>query len=211
MKKYLILLACLIFPFSVQAAALSLQFTANGDRLSLAAAPAVDQSANVPYFQFQERSAASQGRYRLYITDMYNKPLVDYRFDLDGGNINLQIPYFETVKHLTVNNVLDGTLLVDHDLRSLATCFPNNICEYEKGETEVSCMVDCSLNTPRYSSATLKQLKAAGGIIKDNQGVRLVELRGNPSSPWVWPLAGVGLIIIIAVIFWYAKKRLSRR
>lgn len=211
MKRYLILAACLLLPLSVQAAALNLDFQSAGGQLRLANAPRVDQAADVGIGRFNQLSAASQGAYRLYISDMYDKPLVNYRFDLLGDSLNLQVPYFETVKHLAVSKVSDGSLLIDQDLRSLATCFPNGICEYEKGETEVSCMVDCSLNAPRYSSATLKQLEAAGGIIKDSRGVRLVELRGNPSSPWVWPLAGLGLIIIIAVIFWYAKKRLSRR
>lgn len=211
MKKYLFLLICLLLPVSTQAAALDLYFSENNGQLQLTALPQLDTSSELSSMEFKQRSASSQGVYRLYISDMYDKPLIDYRFNAPGETFTLEVPYYETVKHLSVSTVREGQLLIDQDLSSLATCFPNNICEYEKGETEVSCLVDCSRNEPRYSSATLKQLKAAGGLIKDSQGVRLVELRGNPTNPLTWPLIIGALLLASALIFWYVKKKSSRR
>ncbi len=213
MKKYLLLLALLALPLAAQAASvLNLPFTYEDGRLR-AGQPTVDTQAYLSSDEFDAASAVSQGRFRLYISDMYDKELVSYRFEPNGAAFTLQVPYYSTVKQLSVSAVADASSVATLDLQNLATCFPNNVCEYEKGETEISCLPDCGVATPRFSAATRAFLAERQGVYKDSTGAILLEERGTPTATWLWPLIGGGLLAALAIlaVILYVKKRPSQR
>lgn len=105
---------------------------------------------------------------RLYDKD--NNELFAQGDNYGYGNFTLTLPYFSLATKLDIQDAHTKNLLLEKNIKDLATCNGNGVCEFNKGETESSCLEDCSSSNVRYNRETLSQLEKNNGQIIGNNG-----------------------------------------
>lgn len=143
--------------------------------------------------------------------------------NLRNGVNTIQLPYYPHAKQLNIISPTGAKLNID--LTTYATCNQNNVCEYEQGETELSCIMDCyydeNINKPIvYSTKTEQTLQANNGIIRDQEGTTLLRFQDSNSTQNnqnsveeseetktpIWPLIlGIVLLVIGLGVFIYFR------
>lgn len=145
--------------------------------------------------------------------------------DLVQGNNKIQVPYYPHAK--TVEIIFQNKRPLEVNLSSIATCNQNNVCEYEQGETELGCIMDCYYdeNTKKpivYSTKTEQTLQANNGILRNEEGTVLLRsnlLQSNQpdnniseeedKAP-IWPLI-LGIILLIVGLGVFIYFRIKRK
>ena len=95
------------------------------------------------------------------------------------GAFVINIPYFPHVKAINIKNQNGKVLNID--VSKTSTCNQNNVCEYEKGEDNNTCIADCLGSDITFSEETQKTLQKENGIIRDEAGTVL--LSTNTPTP----------------------------
>jgi len=95
------------------------------------------------------------------------------------GAFVINIPYFPHVKAMSIKSQNGKVLTIDVSKDS--TCNQNNVCEYEKGENNNTCIADCLGADITLSQETQKTLQKENGIIRDEAGTVL--LSTNTPTP----------------------------
>jgi len=212
MKYFIITLALLIFPLTTNAASgLIINLLYSEGTLSFDN-PAAEQNKKlyISSQSFDAQSLNSVGPFTLLITDWNNNELVNERFNTQLGKFSLSVPYYSTLKKLTILETKSNKSILEKDLSFVSTCNTNNICEFEKGEDASNCLLDCGVSQPKYSKETEQILKAKNGIITDANGkILLKEAPKSTATTW----AIVTIIIIagaIATFIIIRRKRYGR-
>lgn len=123
----------------------------------------------------------------------------------------------------------NGKVTEEFVLENPTPCNQNSVCEYEKGETELGCIIDCyyDKNTKKpivYSTKTEQTLQSNNGIIRDQEGTILIKFQDEYSSennsdskenleetkPPIWPLI-LGIVLLFGgfavFVYWRIKKK----
>jgi hypothetical protein len=95
------------------------------------------------------------------------------------GAFVINIAYFPHVKAMSIKSQNGKVLTIDVSKDS--TCNQNNVCEYEKGENNNTCISDCLGADITLSQETQKILQKENGIIRNESGTVL--LSTNTSIP----------------------------
>lgn len=134
------------------------------------------------------------------------------------GKFVINVPYYPHVKEIKIKNNSSNTLTID--VSNTSICNQNNICEYEKGEDNNTCISDCLGSDIIFSEETQKTLQKENGIIRDEAGVVLLSIP-NTDTPKnietttssnisnIFILIG-GILFLVAgvgVFIWKLRKR----
>lgn len=96
------------------------------------------------------------------------------------GAFVINVDYFPHVKEIKIKNNTSNTLSID--VSRTSTCNQNNVCEYEKGEEENTCISDCIGDSVQFSEETIRTLQAQNGVIRDEAGTVLLSTTTTPNS-----------------------------
>lgn len=138
------------------------------------------------------------------------------------GAFVINVDYFPHVKTINIKSQNGKTLTIDVSATSI--CNQNFVCEYEKGETNNSCIHDC---VPQdigesvvFSEQTKQTLQQQNGIIRDEAGTVLLSDNTNNSitdestdtsgngSNFILLIGGIIFLIAGAGLFiWKLRKR----
>lgn len=88
------------------------------------------------------------------------------------GAFVINVPYFPHVKAINIKNQNGKVLNID--VSTTSTCNQNNVCEYEKGEDNNTCIADCLGSDVTFSEETQKTLQKENGVIRDESGTVLL-------------------------------------
>ena len=135
--------------------------------------------------------------------------------------MSVEIPYMSMADTIQVysQDIVTATI----DVSNQRTCFPNNVCEFERGENEQTCPSDCLFpEVVQYSSETQQTLASQNGVIRDQEGTVLIELREESDTPTgptsevtpprsnIFPLIG-GVILILGAIGYLVYSKVRKR
>lgn len=95
------------------------------------------------------------------------------------GAFVINVPYFPHVKAISIRSQNGNILNIDVSRDS--KCNQNNVCEYEKGEDNNTCISDCLGSNITFSEETQKTLQKENGVIRDESGTVL--LSTNTPTP----------------------------
>jgi hypothetical protein len=95
------------------------------------------------------------------------------------GAFVINVPYFPHVKAINIKSQNGKTLNIDVSRDS--KCNQNNVCEYEKGEDNNTCISDCLGPDVKFSEETQKMLQKENGVIRDESGTVLLSAN-TPAS-----------------------------
>ncbi len=188
MKKYFFLFTYifyLFFPLVSYASVFDIHFLydSKNNRLVL------DPNVSNPIFLNKEKDPSvmeflqkeSSGDFEISILYGDGYEVVRKKFLPVDGKFVFQVPYFSLATTLNVFKGVEIEPIISYDLSSFVSCYKNNICEYERGETIDTCLPDCVGKTTKFSSETQKALMASGGIIKDPKTGEVI-LRGTTAT-----------------------------
>ena len=120
-----------------------------------------------------------QGEYRIEFSDVTGASAVKYEFSGKAERFSYEFPHFGIVTGYRIYSVGSGKLLLEGSLANFVQCNANNVCEFEKGETLLTCLSDCS--SGNFSDETKKLLKQNGDVLRDPKSGEVV-LRGIQAS-----------------------------
>jgi hypothetical protein len=126
----------------------------------------LDSQKFISVFDFSDES--NPGEYVAKLYDNTETILISGFFTAKAGAFSLDIPYISIADSLKIFSKSSGKELLSANLEQFITCNRNGICEFEKGETEETCLVDCATGHPIYSQQTTDLLKQNNGVIKNN-------------------------------------------
>jgi hypothetical protein len=95
------------------------------------------------------------------------------------GAFVINVDYFPHVKAINIKSQNGKVLNID--VSQTSKCNQNNICEYEKGEDNNTCIADCLGPDITFSEETQKTLQKENGVIRDEAGTVL--LSTNTPTP----------------------------
>lgn len=146
----------------------------------------LDKNISLSISEFTQSNAVSSGPYVLTFYDPTNNEIVSTQFDKQAGAFQLTVPYFSIASGLKIFDKVSKKEILSADLSTFATCNGNGICEFEKGETLLTCLEDCGTNNPVFSQQTAQTLKTTNNEIKDSKTGKVL-LRGpvtqQPATP----------------------------
>jgi len=212
MKYFIILLSLLILPLTVKAASgLTINLFYSDNKLAFGN-PAVNQNKGlyISSQEFEQQSANSSGEFTLLITNWRDQAMITNRFNAQLGGFSLTVPYYPTIKKLTIIKTSNQEVILEKDLGDISICNTNKVCEFEKGENAADCIPDCGVSHPKYSKQTAELLKTKNGIITDTAGKTLLkEVEKSQAGTWaiVTVVVIAGLVIAFIII---RRKRYGR-
>lgn len=125
--------------------------------------------------------------------------------DQDEGPVTIEVPNLGLADTLEIYTKNERSAKFNID--NFKTCFPNNICEYEKGETKLTCPSDCDAQIRSepvdFSPETQRTLQEQNGVIRDQEGTVLIDGRESseePSDPAPQEDDGPSIVLLIAGI-----------
>lgn len=121
----------------------------------------------------------------------------------DEGPVTIEAPNLGLADTLEIYTKNQRS--AEFNIDNFKTCFPNNICEYEKGETKLTCPSDCNPRDGQtsFSSETQQTLQEQNGVIRDQEGTVLIDNRESseePSDPAPQEDDGPSIVLLIAGI-----------
>ncbi|QQS16213.1 MAG: hypothetical protein IPK84_02590 [Candidatus Moraniibacteriota bacterium] len=120
-----------------------------------------------------------RGEYRIEFSDVTGASAVKYEFSGKKGKFSYEFPHFGIVNGYKIYSVGSGALLLEGSLADFVQCNADNICEFEKGETLLTCLSDCISGS--FSDETKKLLKQNNDVLRDPKSGEVV-LRGMQAS-----------------------------
>lgn len=173
-----------------------------------------------------EDSISSDRRAKLAVDNNFQVNLEAYQYTFPQtliypykeGAFVINVDYFPHVKSINIKSQNGKTLSID--VSATSTCNQNLICEYEKGETNNTCLSDCWGSNITFSEQTKQTLQQQNGVIRDEAGTVLLSTNTSTSiadeslnnsdngsnlilliGGIIFLIAGVGLFI------WKLRKR----
>jgi hypothetical protein len=134
-------------------------------------------------FDFTETYKDVSGSYELFFLDstglVSEDTIIDQiQFTPTIGSFTLNVPDYNITRTLVIRKKGSSVNVLKYDVSQYISCNLNKICEFEKGETTLGCMFDCSNSNVKYSAATQKLLNQNDGKISDpDTGETLLKYR----------------------------------
>jgi len=178
MKKFFVLLVSFLsfFSFNLVASAnatLTIHFYYDVAKSTLSFddnfSPVIslDKHKNIYITEF-ESSYTFPGKYELVFLDSNDEIIDSVQFAPTAGSFTIDAPDFNITKTIAVRDTGSREFFLKKDISQYISCNNNRICEYEKGETEISCIPDCGNSQISYSAQTLSTISQNGGRIIDS-------------------------------------------
>ncbi len=145
-------------------------------------------------------------------TEMYQQQIRPQR-----GPQTVEVPYMAMADTIEIRTGDIRTTVID--ISESRACFPNGVCEFERGENELTCPSDCfNRSGTQYSAETQALLQRENGVIRDQEGTVLLDVREEPtesserrfdsdsSSPGTGPLILGVFLVFGAGGYWIYRK-----
>jgi hypothetical protein len=126
----------------------------------------LDKNKNIYITEF-DNQYSSQGQYEMVFLDSNNTIMDQIQFNPQIGSFVIDVPDFSITKTIAIRKTGSSSYFLKQDIGQYVSCNNNSICEYEKGETDVSCIPDCGNSQPKYSTKTTQLLHQGNGVISD--------------------------------------------
>lgn len=125
-----------------------------------------DKSKTIYVTEFDEQYS-SPGPYELDFIDSDDTVINQIQFTPATGSFTIDVPDYSITKTIAIRKTGASSYILKQDISQYISCNNNRICEYEKGETDTSCIPDCGNSQPKYSPQTAQLLKNGNGTISD--------------------------------------------
>jgi hypothetical protein len=131
--------------------------------------------------QYDFEDSAAPGEFEYSFFDITGYEMEKKQFSPRPGYFTVELPYYSIAKTLKVKRSGGGDYFLVEDISDLVSCNANNICEFEKGETIDTCLVDCANGKTQYSPETQELLRKNNGTVRDQKTgeVLLKEIFGD--------------------------------
>lgn len=178
----------------------------------------VDKNKFISVIGFADET--NSGEYSAKLYDERGEELISGFFSSQAGAFVLDIPYVSIAETLKVTDRAGSKEILNANLLEFKTCDKNKICEFEKGETEQTCIADCGTSKVNYSGETAELLNKNNGIIKDDNGeILLNKNKLQPSETrepqknsnlLFWIVAGIITLVVVGISLFMIRKRIKK-
>lgn len=127
------------------------------------------------------------GPFEFLFFDSSGDRIEDKQFSPKPGESTLDVPYYSAATHFVLRKTGSQEDIDSLDISQFSKCNRNGICEFEKGETILTCLTDCT--SGNFSDETKKLLKQNNDVIRDPKTGEVI-LRGIQATPT--PVASPG-------------------
>ena len=132
-----------------------------------------DKSKTIYITEFDEQYS-SPGPYELDFIDSDDTVINQIQFTPATGSFTIDVPDYSITKTIAIRKTGASSYILKQDISKYISCNNNRICEYEKGETDRSCIPDCGNSQPKYSPQTAQLLKKGNGTISDSTSGEII-------------------------------------
>lgn len=149
----------------------------------------LDRSVSEPIVLNSEKNLAipdfdtlfsAPGPFEFLFFDSSGDRIEDKQFLPKPGKSTLDVPYYSAATRFVLRRTGSQEDIDSFDISRFSRCNRNGICEFEKGETILTCLTDCT--SGNFSDETKKLLKQNNDMIRDPKTGEVV-LHGIQVAP----------------------------